>query len=111
MTENIGPWVLQDWAGHSRFIRVMPNTPSAVGAAASVLSLGGGATEQDGDLIAKVFGSIGKTWKADEKYFDAVTGLRYVALCLLDSDSYFNAKYYLSPMQLETFFPFKYPCN
>ncbi|KAM0978502.1 hypothetical protein ACFX13_014736 [Malus domestica] len=53
----------------------MPNTPSAVGAAASVLSLGGGATEQDGDLIAKVFSSIGKTWKADEKYFDAVTGL------------------------------------
>ncbi|KAM1333235.1 hypothetical protein EV1_009259 [Malus domestica] len=66
---------LQEWAGHNRFIRVMPNTPSAVGAAASVLSLGGGATEQDGDLIAKVFGSIGKTWKADEKYFDAVTGL------------------------------------
>lgn len=66
---------LQEWAGHSRFIRVMPNTPSAVGAAASVLSLGGGATEQDGDLIAEVFGSIGKTWKADEKYFDAVTGL------------------------------------
>lgn len=66
---------LQEWAGHSRFIRVMPNTPSAVGAAASVLSLGGGATEQDGDLIAKVFSSIGKTWKADEKYFDAVTGL------------------------------------
>ncbi|KAM0981323.1 hypothetical protein TB2_014118 [Malus domestica] len=64
-----------EWAGHSRFIRVMPNTPSAVGAAASVLSLGGGATEQDGDLIAKVFSSIGKTWKADEKYFDAVTGL------------------------------------
>ncbi|PRQ49718.1 putative pyrroline-5-carboxylate reductase [Rosa chinensis] len=26
---------LQDWAGHSRFIRVMPNTPSAVGVAAS----------------------------------------------------------------------------
>ncbi|CAN6716428.1 unnamed protein product [Malus baccata var. baccata] len=75
---------LQDWASHSRFIRVMPNTPSAVGAAASgtyvillILSLGGGATEQDGDLITKVFGSIGKTWKADEIYFDAVTGLRY----------------------------------
>ncbi|KAM1094103.1 hypothetical protein ACFX2B_009026 [Malus domestica] len=72
-----------DWAGHSRFIRVMPNTPSAVGAAASVLSLGGGATEQDGDLIAKVFGSIGKTWKANEKYFDVVTGLRsrFLARC------------------------------
>ncbi|CAN6576914.1 unnamed protein product [Malus baccata var. baccata] len=66
---------LQDWASHSRFIRVMPNTPSAVGAAAS-----GGATEQDGDLITKVFGSIGKTWKADEIYFDAVTGLSTLAI-------------------------------
>ncbi|PKI32600.1 hypothetical protein CRG98_046997, partial [Punica granatum] len=26
---------LQEWAGHERFIRVMPNTPSAVGEAAS----------------------------------------------------------------------------
>ncbi|KAK9922269.1 hypothetical protein M0R45_030742 [Rubus argutus] len=66
---------LQDWAGHSRFIRVMPNTPSAVGVAASVLSLGGAATEQDGDLIAGLFGSVGKIWKADEKLFDAITGL------------------------------------
>ncbi|CAB4286488.1 unnamed protein product [Prunus armeniaca] len=66
---------LQEWAGNSRFIRVMPNTPSAVGEAASVLSLGVGATEQDGDLIAKLFGSVGKTWKADEKLFDAVTGV------------------------------------
>ncbi|KAL6141337.1 hypothetical protein ACLB2K_059627 [Fragaria x ananassa] len=66
---------LQDWAGHSRFIRVMPNTPSAVGVAASVLSLGGAATEQDGDLIGELFGSVGKIWKADEKLFDAITGL------------------------------------
>lgn len=45
------------------------------------MSLGVGATEQDGDLIAKLFGSVGKTWKADEKLFDAVTGVRYVTLC------------------------------
>nr|DAD42581.1 TPA_asm: hypothetical protein HUJ06_000811 [Nelumbo nucifera] len=43
---------LQDWVGHNRFIRVMPNTPAAVGQAAT-----------------------GKMWKADEKLFDAVTGL------------------------------------
>ncbi|KAF7819117.1 pyrroline-5-carboxylate reductase [Senna tora] len=74
---------LQEWAGHSRFIRVMPNTPAAVGEAASgivsttttVMSLGGAATEEDGNLIYKLFGSIGKIWKADEKFFDAVTGL------------------------------------
>ncbi|TKY62692.1 Pyrroline-5-carboxylate reductase [Spatholobus suberectus] len=66
---------LQEWAGNNRFIRVMPNTPAAVGEAASVMSLGGAATEEDGNIIAKLFGSIGKIWKADEKYFDAITGL------------------------------------
>ncbi|KAH7557164.1 hypothetical protein JRO89_XS11G0064400 [Xanthoceras sorbifolium] len=69
---------LQEWAGHSRFIRVMPNTPSAVGEAATVMSLGGTATAEDGELIAKLFGSIGKVWRADEKLFDAITGLRFL---------------------------------
>ncbi|KAF6170239.1 hypothetical protein GIB67_029368 [Kingdonia uniflora] len=66
---------LQEWAGHSRLIRVMPNTPAAVGEAASVMSLGESATKEDGELIANLFGAIGKVWKADEKLFDAVTGL------------------------------------
>lgn len=66
---------LEEWAGQSRFIRVMPNTPSAVGEAASVMSLGGSATEEDADIIAKLFGSVGKIWRGDEKLFDAVTGL------------------------------------
>ncbi|KAK2994252.1 hypothetical protein RJ640_000296, partial [Escallonia rubra] len=66
---------LQEWAGHSRFIRVMPNTPAAVGKAASVISLGAAATEEDGELISKLFGAIGKIWIADEKHFDAITGL------------------------------------
>ncbi|GLT95838.1 hypothetical protein SLE2022_134990 [Rubroshorea leprosula] len=66
---------LQEWAGHSRFIRVMPNTPSAVGEAATVMSLGGDATEADGGLVGKLFGSVGKIWRADEKLLDAITGL------------------------------------
>lgn len=66
---------LQEWAGHSRFIRVMPNTPAAVGAAASVIALGAAATKEDGELITKLFGAIGKVWTAEEKLFDAVTGL------------------------------------
>lgn len=66
---------LQEWAGHGRFIRVMPNTPAAVGQAASVMCLGGSAREEDGERIAKLFGAIGKVWRADEKYFDAITGL------------------------------------
>lgn len=66
---------LQEWAGQGRFIRVMPNTPSAVGEAATVFTLGEKATTEDGDLISQLFGAIGKVWKADEKVFDAVTGL------------------------------------
>lgn len=42
------------------------------------MSLGAAATEDDGELIARLFGAIGKIWKADEKLFDAITGLRYV---------------------------------
>lgn len=43
-----------------------------------VISLGGTATEEDGELIERLFGAIGKAWRANEKLFDAVTGLRYV---------------------------------
>ncbi|CAL5356567.1 unnamed protein product [Camellia sinensis] len=39
------------------------------------MSLGAAAMEEDGELIAKLFGAIGKIWKADEKLFDAITGL------------------------------------
>ncbi|CAA0829847.1 Pyrroline-5-carboxylate reductase [Striga hermonthica] len=53
----------------------MPNTPAAVGVAASVIGLGTTATKEDGELIATLFGGIGKVWTADEKLFDAVTGL------------------------------------
>ncbi|KAI5682738.1 hypothetical protein M9H77_03966 [Catharanthus roseus] len=66
---------LQEWTGHSRFVRVMPNTPAAVGQAASVITLGASATEMDGELVSRLFGAIGKVWKADEKLFDAITGL------------------------------------
>ncbi|XP_028074481.1 pyrroline-5-carboxylate reductase-like [Camellia sinensis] len=66
---------LQEWAGHNRFTRVISNTPAAIGEAASVMSLGAAATEEDGELIAKLFGAIGKIWKADEKLFDAITRL------------------------------------
>ncbi|KAM3250804.1 pyrroline-5-carboxylate reductase isoform X1 [Capsicum chacoense] len=66
---------LQEWAGQDRFIRVMPNTPSAVGEAATVFTLAGKATAEDGELISQLFGAIGKVWKADEKLFDAITGL------------------------------------
>ncbi|PKU79418.1 pyrroline-5-carboxylate reductase isoform X1 [Dendrobium catenatum] len=66
---------LQEWSGHGRIIRVMPNTPSAVGEAASVMCMGDMATKKDEERVASLFKAIGKIWMADEKYFDAVTGL------------------------------------
>ncbi|KAG9443650.1 hypothetical protein H6P81_014990 [Aristolochia fimbriata] len=66
---------LQEWTGHGRLIRVMPNTPAAVGEAASVMSLGDNASREDETVVSNIFGAIGKVWSADEKCFDAVTGL------------------------------------
>ncbi|RCV29034.1 hypothetical protein SETIT_5G450800v2 [Setaria italica] len=65
----------QDWSGQRRIIRVMPNTPSAVGQAASVMCLGEMATQKDENRVKSLFSAIGKVWTAEEKYFDAVTGL------------------------------------
>lgn len=48
------------------------------------MSLGGAATEQDGELVGKLFGAVGKIWKADEKLFDAVTGLRYSVVLMAE---------------------------
>ena len=58
-----------------RIIRVMPNTPAFVLEAASALSQGPRATQEDLDTAVTIFNSIGKTIILDEKYFDAVTGL------------------------------------
>jgi len=58
-----------------RIIRVMPNTPAFVLEAASALSTGPRATQDDMDTAVSIFNSIGKSIVLDEKYFDAVTGL------------------------------------
>lgn len=42
----------------------------------AVITLGAAATKEDGELITKLFGAIGKVWTAEEKLFDAITGLR-----------------------------------
>ncbi|XP_026655865.2 pyrroline-5-carboxylate reductase-like isoform X2 [Phoenix dactylifera] len=61
---------LQEWSGQRRIIRVMPNTPATV-----VMCVGEMATKKDEERVTSLFGAIGKVWTADEKYFDAVTGL------------------------------------
>jgi pyrroline-5-carboxylate reductase len=59
----------------ARVIRVMPNTPCIVGAAASCYSAGSHATQVDMDKVGAIFNSVGIALPLPENYLDAVTGL------------------------------------
>jgi len=56
-------------------VRVMPNTPCLVGAAASAICLGAHADESHRALAHRVFDAVGLAVDVDEKQIDAVTGL------------------------------------
>jgi pyrroline-5-carboxylate reductase len=59
----------------ARVIRVMPNTPALVGAAASAFALGKTARPADGELAQKLFSAVGLAIPVKESLLDAVTGL------------------------------------
>jgi pyrroline-5-carboxylate reductase len=59
----------------TRLIRVMPNTPCLVGASASGFATGPTATKDDSELVAQLFGAVGKAFALPEHLLDAVTGL------------------------------------
>ena len=61
--------------GNARVVRVMPNTPALVLAAASAISPGSLATANDLSLAQAVFDLLGTTCQVEEKLLDAVTGL------------------------------------
>lgn len=42
------------------------------------MALGDGLEVEDAKYVSGVLGAVGKIWEIEEKYFDAVTGLRYV---------------------------------
>lgn len=62
-------------AGHRRVIRVMPNTPSLVGAGASAFCAADDATEEDCQWIEQALSGVGMAVRVDESQMDAVTGL------------------------------------
>jgi pyrroline-5-carboxylate reductase len=74
--------------GHAiRVIRVMPNTPSLVGACAAGFSAGVAATGDDDQLVERMFRAVGVVHRVPEKLLDAVTGLSgsgpaYIALVI-----------------------------
>ncbi len=59
----------------TRVVRAMPNTPALVDAAATAISCGGHATEEDLADAKKIFDAVGITVILDESQLDAVTGL------------------------------------
>jgi pyrroline-5-carboxylate reductase len=59
----------------ARVIRVMPNTPALVGAAASAYALGKAALPADAGLAQKLFSAVGVAFQVKEQLLDAVTGL------------------------------------
>ena len=66
---------LAELTGSRRVIRVMPNTPALVGAAASAYAVGEGVSKDDEKLTEDILGAIGEVVQVDEKLMDAVTGL------------------------------------
>ena len=58
-----------------RIIRVMPNTPSKVGAGASGFCLSQNATEDDAKSIELLLNSVGLAVQVNEGQLDAVTGV------------------------------------
>jgi len=56
-------------------IRVMPNTPSLVGAGASAIALGQFATESQGEAVSELMEAVGQVVKLPEELIDSVTGL------------------------------------
>jgi pyrroline-5-carboxylate reductase len=70
---------------HQPVVRVMPNTPAAVGAGISALAPGHKAQAADLALAERILGTVGKVVQVPESMLDAVTGLSgsgpgYVAL-------------------------------
>jgi len=58
-----------------RIVRVMPNAPCLVGAAAASFSLGSAATQEDAELVESMLATVGLAMEVEERLLDAVTGL------------------------------------
>ncbi len=59
----------------ARVVRVMPNTPAMVGAAAAGFALGTHATEADAEVTQALLSAVGLALPVPETLMDAVTGL------------------------------------
>jgi pyrroline-5-carboxylate reductase len=67
--------VLEEACPESRIIRVMPNTPTLVGAGMAALAPGRKVTPDDLALALELFRAVGEAVVVEERLMDAVTGL------------------------------------
>ena len=67
--------VLESAFPQSRIIRVMPNSPTVVGAGMAALAPGSGITPDDLALALELFQAVGAAVVVEERLMDAVTGL------------------------------------
>jgi pyrroline-5-carboxylate reductase len=56
-------------------LRLMPNTPTAVGRGAIGLCLGAAATEDHAAFVTSILAAVGEVWRLDESLMDAVTAI------------------------------------
>lgn len=66
---------LQDFLGTKRVVRVMPNTPCQVGAAASAIAADSGASDEDVTWVEQLMGSVGLAVRVPDNLLHSVTGL------------------------------------
>ena len=66
---------LKKWLKTDRVTRVMPNTPLMVGKGASAYCCSPAISEEEQQMVEKIFGSAGIIHRVQEKDIDAVTGV------------------------------------
>lgn len=67
--------ILEACGPQARVIRAMPNTPATVGEGMTALAIGPGVGENDVACARRIFESVGRVVRLDERFMDAVTGL------------------------------------
>lgn len=60
---------------HVAVVRTMPNTPTAVGLGVTALSRGTRTSDEQLDLVERMFGAVGTALVVDESRMEAVTGV------------------------------------
>lgn len=66
---------LQDWTGHTRLVRAMPNTPARVGAGITALAQGPGVSAEELSSVERLFSSAGQVVVVAEPLMHVVTAV------------------------------------